>query len=242
MGESENEQTELLELSELDVEAVGLVRRAANGKPFFFIKSESGEPEPEPEPQDHGGTDMSGQEEGRDIERVEDELETENATEEAPEDYAERLAQTEAKLEEFQARLEEEQEARVKADEAFAEERRKRRLAEFTDQAKTYAFAAEVEQFAEDLMAIADFDADLYGRWEQRLRALDEQVRAGGLFEQYAQAGGESETGAGAFMAEVERVRLERFSDKPYHDGWVDAYSIVETERPDLAAQYEKES
>jgi flagellar motility protein MotE (MotC chaperone) len=242
MSESENER-ELLELSELDVEAVGLVRRAATGLPFFFIKSESGAPESVPQEND-GGTDMSG-EEGRDTKPVEEELEpevTEEATEEPAEDYAEKLAQTEAKLEKFQAKLEEEHKARVKVEEAFAEERRKRRLAEFTDTARTYNLASEIEQFAADLMAIADHDPELYERWETRLRAWDEQMTQSGLFEQYTQAGGEAETGGGAFLQAVEKVRVERFADEQRHEGWTKAFEIVQEERPDLAAQYAKES
>jgi hypothetical protein len=150
------------------------------------------------------------------------------------EDYAEKLAAME---EDFTARLDVERKAREKAEEAFTEERNTRRLAEFTETAKTWTFASEVEQFAEDLMAIEDHDPELYGRMVTRFNAINEQVASGELFAQHSVAGGEAEE-TDPFEREVERVRKERFSEKSYPEGFTAAMDIVASENPDLARRY----
>jgi hypothetical protein len=150
------------------------------------------------------------------------------------EDYAEKLAAME---EDFTARLDVERKAREKAEEAFTEERNTRRLAEFTETAKTWTFASEVEQFAEDLMAIEDHDPELYGRMVTRFNAINEQVASGELFAQHSVAGGEAEE-TDPFEREIERVRKERFSEKSYPEGFTAAMDIVASENPDLARRY----
>jgi len=219
MDEAQDNGQELVELTDLDVETVGLVFRGAVRKPFFFIKSED------------GGVEVADEQE-----RVVEHAQPPALTQE---EFAERLEKMQAKMtEEFTAKLQAEAEARIKAEEAFAEEKKKRELAEFTDQVRGYAFSGgEPEQFAEDLWQIQKHDAELYERMAQRFRALDEQVRAGELFAQTTRAG-DSGDNLPAFEREVERVRAERFSDLEQHAGWVKAMEVVEAEKPELARRY----
>lgn len=228
MDEAQQDGQELIELSDLDVETVGLVYRGAVRKPFFFIKSED------------GGIDMAEEKE-RDGETTAQPVEklTEPAADTmTAEQFNDRL---EKMAEEFTAKLQAESKAREKAEEAFAEEKKKRELAEFTEQVRGYAFSGgEPEQFAEDLWQIQRHDAELYERMAQRFRALDEQVRQGELFSQTSRAG-DSDESLPAFEREVEKVRVERFSDLSHAEGWVKAMNVVQDEKPELATRYVRE-
>ena len=225
------DQGELIELSDVSVERIGLVRRPAGRLPsgeastFIFVKSESGAAENE------GGISMTDQatptpvvpSTARDIT--------------ATENYAEQLAQARTELEQFKAQLGRSETAREQLSEKFVAEQRRRRLNEFSDVVRGFSFADEPEKFAEDLLALEDFNADLYGRWLRRLKALDEQVKKGALFEQFSVAGGES-AGKHPFETEVERVRVERFSSLPKAEGWTQAYKAVQAEKPELSTRY----
>jgi hypothetical protein len=168
MEEHQNEgEQEIFQLSNLSVEAIGLVRRPAvgggDGKKFYFIKSaESGE-------EDIGGNEMADQTEDRSAEpqegqvQVVDEdafnklqaevadlkaqlaaqplevtLEAEIVEEQSSEPETDLYAEAVKEVEErFAEQLKEEREAREEMAEKFAAERHKRRLAEFTDNVST---------------------------------------------------------------------------------------------------------
>lgn len=264
MGEHQGEEEqEVARLSDLQIESVGLVRKGANRKPFFFIKSIDGgnedmsekekedfaatlaelaevkevnqeawaklleiaqgqaaqlatRPEPEPEP----GT----------------EPEPEPASEPEPDLYAEALAEAE---ERFAEELKTEREAREEIAEKFAESERLRRLAEFTDNVTT-DFASlpvgEAETFAADLMAIHDADAERHGRLVGVLKAAQEAVKQGALFEQFSSA--QPASGADPFLAKVEAIQRERFADLGADEGFREAMIVAEREHKDLARVY----
>jgi len=303
MDEAGDGKRKLHELTDLDVEAIGLVRRGANKRPFYVLKSETGGNEMEQEHvEEQKFSDVLAQ-----LEKVEglneslleqvkagfEAIAAKIPDEAEPEHYAEMSAadkkvlgaalklgkdklgdrlysmleklvgnpgdekeygyppgEKEKMSEKFAGQLQEVEERfaeQLKAAEAKAEqareradeERRLRRLSEFTEQARGYSFAVgEVEKFAEDMLVLHDHDAELYARMEARLRALDEQVRQGALFEQFSTAGGESD--ADPFLAEVERLRREKFSDEEYAVGFNEAMKQVESTKPELAAEYER--
>lgn len=274
----EQEREEMYRLSDLDVEAIGLVRRGANQKPFYFIKSVGGsdmgneqeeetfasqldelgeaeevdagwgqklvevlksalakpEPEPESEPEEveeHG--------EAEPDEQFADVLKAE-----PDEAFAEMVAQARREIEEeFAQKLESERKAREVVAERFAEEQRKRRLREFSDMVGEKFGAlpvGETEQFADDLMAFHDFDEERYGRLTEVLKAAQEAVEQGGLFEQYSSA--RPEEHGDPFEAAVERTRKEKFSDEDYAVGYAKALDVVMQSQPELAARYESQT
>jgi len=304
MGEAEQEQQEqeLFQLSDLQVDRIGLVRRGANRTPFYFVKSESGEQESE-EPETDGGAFMAEANderysellarldklEGMSQENVDtlkglvqerQQRETfslapearggvvqfikaqggnlpapalemlqglvgEEALTEATqaEEFAAALAQQRAQMEEqFAAKLKEEREAREAVAEQFVAERQRRRLAEFGQTVQeNFAALSTPEEFAADLMTVADLDEELYTRLTTVLKAANEAVEKGGLFEQYSRAGGATEGEGSAFEQKVEAVRLERFATEGRDAGWVKAFDVVNLEYPELARQYAKE-
>jgi len=244
-------------LSNLLVNSIGLVRRGANRKPFFFVKSATAQPEQQ-------GEDMSDETKDVQVETPPaEELEEFRAwkvaqanppaaepeeTDDSPQtdtvDFAEMLALQEKRLvEEFTARLEKEQAKAVELAEAFAEEQRKRRLREFTDVAATYSLPiAGTEQFGEDLMAIKDNVSDeVYERLITMLRATDEAVKQGDLFSQFARPE-QSETGD-PFLAKVESIKnqlLEGDPRKNSTEAYADAVKLAQERYPDLAAKIAK--
>jgi len=282
----------LLELSDLEIETVGLVRRGANRKPFYFIKSEAGmaeentqqderlnaileklsgleemsekievlkglvaDAQPKINPEDFAS--LSADERkmvsallramgGKLPDPVKNALQSmtggggEESTDDEPDEFSERLRAVEEK---FAAKLAEAEGKREKFAEMFASERRKRRLAEFSDVVnRDYgALGVKTEQFAEDLLTLADYNDELYQRLAQTLKAANEQVKQGGLFAQYSQAGDVGEASGGAFEREVERVRREKFSGEDYAEGYAKAMNIVGVEKPDLVLQYMEE-
>ena len=301
--EQEQQEQELFQLSDLQVDRIGLVRRGANRTPFYFVKSEDGEQEREQEPETDGGAFMAEANderysellarldklEGMSQEHVDtlkglvqerQQQETfslapearggvvqfikthgdklprpavemlqglvgEEALTEATqaEEFAAALAQQRAQMEEqFAAQIKAEREAREAVAEQFAAERRRRRLAEFgQDVRENFSALSTPEEFAADLMTVADLDEELYSRLTTVLKAANEAARQGGLFEQYSKAGG-SEAGTGsAFEQKVEAVRKERFATEDYNAGWVKAFDVVNVENPELARQYAKE-
>jgi len=255
----QQEQQETYELSDLDVESIGLVFRGANRKPFFVIKSEQQEVEqmsenedfaaildelesvsevnesawsrlvgvvksaltkPEPEPEPEPEVIETSSEEGETV------------------DFAQVVEQAKREVaEEFAAKLEQEREARQKVEEAFAQEQRKRRLVEFGQVAEQYSsLPGTGEEFAADLMAIADTDAELYTRMTGILTAANEAIEKGALFEQFSGAG-DSASGD-PFEARVEAIRREQFADEDINVGWARALDVAMEQHPDLAGAY----
>lgn len=254
------EEQEVYKLSDLNVESVGLVFRGANRKPFYVIKSQSQEvdsmsenqedfaaildelegvsevnetawskmvgvlksltakPEPEPEPEP-------------------EEIETSSETE--TDDFAEAIRLMKTQIEEqFAVKLEHEREARRTVEEAFAQEQKKRRLAEFGAVAEQFTgLPGADENFAADLMAIADADAEVYTRLTAILKAANEAIEKGALFEQFAVGGSGAGTGD-EFENKVEAIRQKRFSDEKFAVGWSKALDIAMVEHRDLAAKY----
>ena len=169
-----------------------------------------------------------------------DEELVEEANDEPTEDFAAVIAELRQENEAFAERLATAETAAQTAEENFAEEQRLRRLSEFTDKGSSFSFGWEVESFAADAMAVADADPELWERWEARLRAVDEQVRQSGVFEQYSSAGGDQEDRP-AFERQVEKIREERYSEKSYADGFAEAFKDAETEFPELGRAYAQE-
>jgi hypothetical protein len=299
------------ELTDLDVEAIGLVRRGANKRQFYVLKSESGGNEMEqehseeqefsdvlaqletveglseglleqvkagfeaiaakipnePEPEHYAEMSAADKKvlaaamrlgKGKLGDRLYAMLEKlvgnpgdgkeygyppEEKSSEEVDEFAERMEAmrtelTEKFAEEIKAAQTQAEQAQKRAD----EERHLRRLAEFTEQARGYSFAAgEPEKFAEDMLALHDHDAELYARMEARIKALDEQVRQGALFEQFSVAGGESDS-RHPFETKVEQLRVEHYSTEDYYDGYSKAMEMAERMHPDLAARYERET
>ena len=152
------------------------------------------------------------------------------------EEFAERLAKAE---ERFAEQLKTEREARQKVEQAFAAEQRARRLEHFNDVAQGYDQLAGYEQFGADLMAVADLDAEVFGRLDAMLKAASKAVEQGQLFSQQANARPvRVDSTADPFEAEVERVRLEQFSDLPRAQGSVKAMDVVQEAKPELARAY----
>ena len=236
------DKPDVIELTEVRVDGIGLVKRPAGrtkyGQPslFYFIKSEN------------GGMSMSDNQDERaqalalleideaDLEAFNEWRADQEVEDELPDEYTERL---EAMKDEFTAKLEAESERAEKLAEAFAESERARRLAQFTDRASQFSFGVEVEQFAEDLMAVADLQPEVYERMIQVFNGLDEQIRQSALFDQFSVATAGSDTSP--FETEVEKVRSERFSDDDYDTGWAKAMKVVSEEKPELARQYVRE-
>ena len=151
-----------------------------------------------------------------------------------PAEFSEKVKELE---EDFTAKLAKITEDREKFSELYEKERQTRRLSEFSDKAKTFSFATEVEEFAQDLMLIEDADPELYGRWVTRLEAIAAQVESGELFARNTVAGGDSDH-TEPFEREVERVRVERFGTDSYETGYTQAMTIVQRDSPDLARRY----
>lgn len=171
------------------------------------------------------------------IQALKELLASQQKTEQAAETYAEELKTAKAQLEEFNTKLAQEKQERERFTELYQTERKTRRLAEFTDKARAWTFATEVESFAEDLLAIQDQDDELYSRWIQRLDAINEQMKTGELFKQVTVGGDETE-GTDPFEREITKVRKERFSELPFAEGYVKAMEIIERDNPELARQY----
>jgi len=158
---------------------------------------------------------------------------------EGGEDFTEKLdAALSEQAEQFKAQIEQERKAREAVAEQFAEERKLRRLREFSDVVnESYAaLPAETDQFAADLMAIHDHDVELYGRLEAVLKAANEAISQGGLFKQFSSA--QPTEGGDPFEARVEAIRKERFADLDANDGWVKALDVAMSEHPELARAY----
>jgi len=240
-------------LSNLIIESIGLVRRGANRKPFMFVKSATGQPEQ--------GEDMSDEKQDVKVEAPTDEEiqefrdwkvgQSEKPTaEEVPAvlestvDFAEMLALQEKRMsEDFAAKLEAEQVKTAKLTEAFAEEQNKRRLMQFTDQAATFdnlSIGAEV--FGEDLMAMADnLPEETFDRIVRVLRAANEAIEQGSLFNQFAQPA-QGETGD-PFLSKVTVIKnklLESDPRKDSNEAFADAVKLAQERHPDLAARYAK--
>lgn len=166
----------------------------------------------------------------------------EQASAEEGEDFTEALEAAKREMaEQFAEELEAERKKREEFAEKFAAEQRLRRLREFSDMVGQEFPAlpvGEAEEFAADLMAIHDADEERYERLVQVLKASQEAVKQGGLFEQYASAQ-PAEHGE-PFLAAVEKIRQERFSDKPKDVGWAEAFSVAMHEHVDLARAYER--
>ena len=159
------------------------------------------------------------------------------------EEFAAAMAKQQAQLEEqFAAKLKEEREAREAIAEQFVAERQRRRLVEFGQTVQeNFSALSTPEEFAADLMTVADLDEELYSRLTTVLKAANEAVEKGGLFEQYSKAGGVAEGEGSAFERKVEAVRLERFKTEEFNTGWVKAFDVVNAEHPDLARQHAEE-
>lgn len=303
MSEASDGENKIRELTDLDVESLGLVRRGANRRPFFVLKSEGGNEmsehqeeqgfsdiltelekaegvttdllkkvtegfsalaaqikiEPEPEPETYA--DLTAAEKkvvasvlklgkGKLGDRLFAMLTNmvgsygapEESNDEEPDEFSEKMEAMRAEIvEDFAAKIKAAETKATQAEKQANEERNRRRLAEFTDRVKTFSFATEIEQFAEDLMALEDYDDELYGRWVKRLNALNEQVVQGALFEQFSTAGGETE-GEHPFLREVEKLRKEHHVTEKYADGFTKAMVMAEQMHPDLAARYERET
>lgn len=171
------------------------------------------------------------------VEEMDDEP-TEDMAEEAPsaEDYAERIARFEEQFAELQGRLEQEKAERERVQEAFVESEKQRRLMHFSDVVGTFAVSDEPEQFAEDLYAVEQIDAELAERIINRYRAYSEAVEKGELFAQKSRA--EEPTVGDPWLAHVERVRKEHFSDMPQATGFTAAWEKAFEEKPELARDY----
>ena len=296
-------------LSDLDVEAIGLVRRGANRKPFYFVKSIEGgiepmsdtnegafseqlaelegvkevnegawaklvavvkavagkteekpepEPEPKPDPEQFAELDDADKKAiGAMLRAVgKDKLgdrtwamlsalvgnappkPPENASDEVSAQFAEKFSAMEAQ---FAEQLEAERKKREEFAEKFAAEQRLRRLREFSDTVRQ-DFASlpvgEADEFAADMMAIHDADEKRYERLVKVLKASQEAVKQGGLFEQYSSSQ-QVEHGE-PFLVAVEKIRVERFADKGKDVGWAEAFGAAMHEHPDLARVYEK--
>ena len=153
---------------------------------------------------------------------------------ELPVEFSDRVRAME---EEFATKLKGITEESEKFAEMYEKERQTRRLSEFSDKAREFSFAVDVDEFAEDLLAIEDADPELYTRWVGRLEAIHNQVETGELFAQTSVAGGESgETDP--FEREIERVRVERFGEDSYEVGYAQAMTIVQRDHPELARRY----
>ena len=157
-----------------------------------------------------------------------------------PEDFTEKIASLEAQLkaqsEEFTSKLETERTQRKSVEEKFAESEKARRLMHFGDVIATFAAADEPEQFAEDLYAVEQLDAELAERMIARLRANAEAATQGELFAQKSKA--TAPVIGDPFEAKVEKARLEHFAEKPKAEGWVLALDMIAAENPDMARQY----
>lgn len=299
MSKASDGENQIRELTDLDVETIGLVRRGANRRPFFVLKSEGGnemadqeeqgfsdilaelekaegvtselltkvtegfsalvaqiEAKPEQEPEEEDFADLTAADksaimalldkigEGKLGGRMFSILKNMagGARAEQSSDFSEQIETMRAELvEDFAAKIKVAETKAIQAEERADEERNRRRLAEFTDRAKAYPFAIEIEQFAEDLMALEDHDPELYSRWIKRLNALSEQVEKGALFEQFGTAGGETE-GVHPFLVEVEKLRKEHHVTEKYAEGFTAAMVMAEQMHPDLAARYELET
>jgi hypothetical protein len=161
---------------------------------------------------------------------------TENATEAPAEDYAERFKALEEKFAEVQGLLEQEKKQREVVEERFAESEKARRMIHFVDTVRTFAVADELEKFAEDLYAIEQVDADLAERMIARLRANAEAANAGELFSQKSKATAPAHQDP--FLAGVEKTRIERFSELPEAEGWVEAEKRFAAENPEMARDF----
>lgn len=262
------DEQKVYQLSDLDVEAIGLVRRGANRKPFYFVKSAEGgiEPMADNHEEETFSLDELGEVEEVDAgwakklvaalkgalaakpepvsapEAAPEPAPVEQASDEEGEDFAEALEVAKREMaEKFAEELAAERKKREEFAEKFAAEQRLRRLREFSDMVGQEFSAlpvGEAEEFAADLMAIHDADEERYGRLVQVLKASQEAVKQGGLFEQYSSAQ-PAEHGE-PFLAAVERIRQERYSDKPKDIGWAEAFNVAMAEHPDLARAYER--
>lgn len=242
-------------LTDIEVDAVGLVFKPAHKRKFFFLKS-----------QNHGGGEgMSDKYEGvlQELEAVEEVNQT--AWDKAlgfmrelysqlsggnsepdpvvpepdgePEGYAEALdAATKAVEEKFSAQLAEETRKREEFAAAYAAERQARRLVELEGViASDFNQLATGEGFAETLLALSDHSEELYEKFHTVLKAANEMVKTSGVYEQQSRAGAPS---TDPFESAVEKVRQEKFSTEEYSIGWVHAMEVVMDSNPELAVGY----
>jgi len=301
------EEKQLYELSNLDVEAVGLVWRGANRSPFYFVKSDTGgketmadeikEPTAAEATEDMSDKDKEPgwlgklvsaitkaaqpsqvpQEPAEEFALSATEKEEvgaflrkfgkgklgaqaysilegmigggegkgygsppEKSSDTSAEDFAEAISKAKQEVvEEFAQKLQAEETARKKVEEAFADEQRKRRLHEFTDTAqKEFSALAtgDLEAFATDLLEIHDADEKRYDRLVKVLKAAQEGLAQGALFQQFSSA--RPTAGGDPFEAAVEQIRVEKFGEEQYEIGWTHAFDAATRSHPDLARSY----
>lgn len=302
------DETKKLRLKNLIIDRVGLVRKGANKKPFFFVKSVTGQPESREEPMsdeqlkeqldailekltpgdDEAEVQFSDDENKMLKEMLEsfsedqetfaglsdDDKKTVRAflasmggklggrltamlgqmaggsstppeKEESNDDEADKFAEMATKLrEEFTTQLEAEQAKTAKFAERFEAEQTKRRLMEFTDQARTFDnVPVGVEQFGEDLMVFADsVDDEVYSRLVQTLRAMDKQIEKGALFDEFASRsrGDDSASPFEAKMRPIQAKLMKADVAMSNDEAYAEAMTIAADRYPDLARDFDR--
>lgn len=169
---------------------------------------------------------------------------TEDSGDDDTDDFTEQLATMRSEMEEqFSAKLTEANDRTKKAEEQFAAEKHARRLSEFTDHARGYShLAVETEKFGEDLLALADHDAELYTRLTKVLKAANETIKQGAIFDQFSVADRGDASGEHPFLRKVEELRRKEFGTEEYAEGFTKAMVMAEMTDPDLANRYERET
>jgi len=223
MADKQDEETfSLDDLGEVEEVDAGWAKRAVAAIKGVLAAKE----EPAPDPEQH---------------EPEPAPAPEQASDKSGEDFAEKLEAVKREVtERFAQELKAEREKREEFAEKFAAEQHLRRLHEFADMVgQDFASlpVGEAEQFAADLMAIHDEDEERYSRLVNVLKASQEAMKQGALFEQYSSA---QPASGDPFEAAIEKIRQEKFSDKPQADGYALAFDAAMKAHPDLAAQYER--
>jgi cation transport regulator len=179
------------------------------------------------------------------LERLSDILKKEEPTE--PEDFSEQLAALQTELSELKeakdaeiaemAQAKSEAEARVQEyTDKLAEEERKRRLAEFEDQAKE--LNVPIEGFAETLMYFSDADdSEDKARYAQMVAVIE----AMGNAEKTAALFGERGSNSATSQSPSEKLdALIAARIESHKEGYAEATAFVAREHPELYAEYSR--
>ncbi len=150
-------------------------------------------------------------------------------------DFSEQIKMLE---EQFNERLAEEQKAREQAEEKFAEERQLRLVREYAAQIATDYSSLPMDnhnQMAADMLAIQGFSAEVHDRLQVTLKAANEAVDKGSLFEQFSNT---QPATSDPFEGLVEKIRQEQFGEMDKVQGWAAAFDVAAATNRELATAY----
>lgn len=159
-----------------------------------------------------------------------------------PEQFAD-LQKKAGMVESMSAQLTTLQNANKELSDRFSAEQRLRRLGEFVGKAEAFsALSAKATDLGPQLLWLHDADAtekkDHYAYFESLLTATNGALAESGLFDAIGSGRTDDNAPAEPFLAAVEKIRVERFKDKSYEEGFAAAFDAAGAEHRDLADRY----